>query len=211
MTWRDDVTPLQIFVGVVLASTSGAAIIANAFWDVPLRFTAGAIVFPAAVFLTGAILLAQRRRTRLHAFGRILGIGLVWGLMATIAYDLVRPLLITIFGLDFRPYRAMDLFGSLIVPEGAGLLVILTGWGYHFWNGMSFGMMYALVRPMGGWISGLVWGLGLQVLMMAVYPTFLQARLDDPGFLVTGIVGHSLWGVVLGLGVARSARNRVAE
>jgi hypothetical protein len=43
----------------------------------------------------------------------------------------------------------------------------------------------------------------LQGLMMAIYPTFLKIRLDNPGFLMTGLVGHAVWGVVLGYGLER--------
>ena len=64
-------------------------------------------------------------------------------------------------------------------------------------------MMFALLRPRGGAVLGLVWALLLQGLMMVVYPSFLQARLEDPGFLWSGIVGHAFWGVVLGLGLRR--------
>jgi len=43
----------------------------------------------------------------------------------------------------------------------------------------------------------------LQGLMMWVYPHFLAIRLEDPGFLMTGIVGHGLWGIVLGYGIKK--------
>ena len=197
--------PAEILFGVIMASTSGAAIIAHTFLDISMRFTAGAIVLPSAVILTGFLLLAQNREARFHEFARLLWIGAAWGLAATLAYDLIRPALMALFGLDFDPYKAMGIFGQLATgrPEGdpVGLVV---GWIYHFWNGISFGMMYALVLPRGGLTSGLIWALILQGLMMAVYPSFLEARLADPGFLISGIVGHGIWGLILGGGVRRT-------
>ena len=202
----------EVVFGVAMASTSGAAIIAHTFLDISMRFTAGAIVLPSAVILTGILLLAQNREARFHEFARLLWIGAAWGLAATLAYDLVRPALMAAFGLDFDPYKAMGLFGQLATgrPEG-DVVGLVVGWGYHFWNGISFGMMYALVLPRGGLTSGLVWALILQGLMMAVYPSFLEARLADPGFLMSGIVGHGLWGLLLGWGVRRTHDRAVAS
>jgi hypothetical protein len=52
-------------------------------------------------------------------------------------------------------------------------------------------------------IKGFIWSMLLQGLMMWVYPHFLAVRLEDPGFLMTGLVGHGLWGIVLGYGIKR--------
>jgi hypothetical protein len=62
------------------------------------------------------------------------------------------------------------------------------------------------VRPRGGAIAGLIWGVGLQVFMILVYPSFLDARLDDVGFMVTGLLGHAIWGLVLGASLKRWGR-----
>jgi hypothetical protein len=51
----------------------------------------------------------------------------------------------------------------------------------------------------------MVWGLFLQISMMTLYPDLLQVRLDNPGFLVSSIVGHAVWGFVLGTGLHRRA------
>jgi len=195
----------EIALGVILAGTSGAAIIAHTFGPLDLRFTSSFVVFPSAVILVCVILLARGREARMHEFARLLLVGAAWGLAATLFYDAARPLLKLMFGFSFNPYRAMPLFGSLMtgLPENAPAALV-SGWIYHFWNGASFGMMFALVRPRGGIVEGLLWAMVLQALMMAVYPHFLQARLADPGFLWSGIVGHGLWGVVLGAGVRRS-------
>jgi hypothetical protein len=69
---------------------------------------------------------------------------------------------------------------------------------YHFWNGISFWAMFAFIRPRGGTILGFIWGIGLQCLMMFAYPRLLQIRLNDPGFLTSSLIGHALWGIVLG-------------
>lgn len=208
---RRDLTGAEVAFGLAMACTSGLAIIAHTFAGISLRFAAGAIVLPSAVILTGIILLAQNRSARFHEFARLLSVGAAWGLIATVAYDAIRPLLVAILQSDFDPYKAMGIFGQLATGRPQGdTVVTVVGWTYHFWNGISFGMMYALVRPLGGMLSGLIWALILQALMMIVYPSFLEARLADPGFLVSGIVGHGLWGLLLGWGVQRSGIRRAA-
>ena len=194
----------EALLGVALAGTSGAALLLHWAALLPMSFTIPFLASPAALVLTGVVLVGQRRYGRLHAYSRSLLVGMSVGLLATLAYDAVRPALVLAMGGVYDPYRAQPIFGQLITglaPTDPRALA--AGWAYHTWNGLSFGMIYALVRPQGGWRTGLAWGLGLQVLMMAVYPRLLQARLDDPAFMATGLIGHSFWGVVLGLGVRR--------
>jgi hypothetical protein len=195
----------ELILGVALAGTSGAAILLHWIGALPVSFTVPFVAAPAAVVLTGAILVGQGRFGRLHAFSRSLLVGMAMGLLATVAYDIIRPPLVFALGGGYDPYRAQPIFGQLITGlPGSDPRALAAGWAYHTWNGLSFGVIYALVRPQGGWRTGLAWGLGLQALMMAVYPALLQARLDDPAFMITGIVGHSFWGIVLGEGVRRA-------
>lgn len=200
--------PREIAFGVLLASTSGAAILAHTYGPVPLSFTAPFVVLPTASLLVSLILLRRKLYQRLHVFSSHLMRGAGWGLLATLVYDAIRPLLKMIFAFTFDPYRAIPIFGQLITGlPVTDPLVIATGWIYHFWNGISFGMMFALLRPQGGPIAGLLWALILQGLMMAIYPVLLRIRLEDPGFMAMGLVGHGLWGIVLGLGLKWGARH----
>lgn len=194
----------EIVFGCAMAATSGLAIIAHVFGPVPLSFTVPFVVMPTSFILVVIMLARRSQYQRLHLYAALLISGALWGLIATLFYDAIRPGLKFIFGFTFNPYRAMPIFGQLITGLTADHpLALLAGWIYHFWNGISFGMIYALVRPNGGILSGLIWALLLQVLMMAIYPAFLKIRLADPGFLAAGIVGHGLWGVVLGAGLRR--------
>lgn len=196
--------PREAIIGLVLAGANGAALLSYVFLGLPLSVTIPFFALPAAALLVFAVLIGQRRFARLHAFSRAILIGAAAGLVATLVYDAVRPLLIFAMGSRYDPFRAIPLFGQLITSLApTDQRALLAGWAFHFWNGLSFGVIYTLLRPQGGWRTGLAWGLGLQLLMMAAYPRLLQARLDDPAFMATGIVGHSFWGVVLGVTVRR--------
>ena len=199
--------PREIAFGALLASTSGAAILAHTFGPVPLSFTAPFVVLPAASLLASLMLLRRKLYQRLHLFSSHLMRGAGWGLLATLVYDAIRPLLRMIFGFTFDPYRAIPIFGQFMTGlPPTDSLAIAIGWLYHFWNGISFAMMFALLRPQGGPIAGLIWAMVLQGLMMASYPSLLQIRVEDPGFLTMGLVGHGLWGILVGLGLKRGGR-----
>lgn len=201
---RAALLPREALLFLFLAGTSGLAVLAHSYDALPMSFTVPFVVLPAGIVLAGAILLGQGRVGRLHAYSRALMVGAVVGLFATLLYDAVRPLITWLMGARYDPYRAMPIFGQLMTGlPGQDARSLAAGWIYHFWNGISFGMVYSLLRPRGGLLTGLAWGLALQALMMAAYPSLLQARLDDPAFMATGIVGHSLWGAALGYGVAR--------
>jgi hypothetical protein len=197
----------EVALGVGMAGTGGAAILAYTFGPVPMSFTVPFVVLPTTSILVGFVLARRRLFGRLHRFSQLLTRGAIVGLGATLVYDAVRPLLVTALGLTFDPYRAIPIFGTLITGlPGTDPLSLTAGWIYHFWNGTSFGMMFALARPDGGIGWGVAWAMVLQGLMMLAYPTFLQARLDDPGFMLSGLIGHGLWGVVLGAGIRSWAR-----
>ena len=191
--------PRDIVLLVCLAGLSGAALLARAWWGVPMSWTAGFAVLPGTVAIVVVVFASRGQRARAHIVSDRVIAGANWGLVATLVYDVVRPVLVWALHLHFNPFRAQAIFGHLITgrPRTSGL-AIGVGWLYHFWNGVSFGVMLALIRPRGAWAVGLVWAMALQGLMMAIYPNLLQVRLDNPGFLVTTIVGHGVYGVVLG-------------
>ena len=125
-----------------------------------------------------------------------------WGLVATLVYDLYRLLIKLLLALPFDPYRVQPVFGHIITGLPAShSLALFLGWGYHLWMGILLGMMFALVRPRGGALAGLVFVMMIQVVRLAAYPSVLQASWEDQEFVANGIIGMGLWGVVLGTGL----------
>lgn len=194
----------DVAVAVALAGSSGGAIIAHTYGPVTMRYAVPFVVFPAAALLVGGVFAGQRRYDRLEVISDRIIKGAMWGLMATLVYDLIRPLIVLLFSLDTNPFAAMPIFGALITGRAPDTGVALTmGWIYHFWNGIGFGVMFALVRPRGGPVAGLVWGLALEGFMLAVYPGFLGTSVATTAFVSVGVVGHAAWGLALGEGLRR--------
>ena len=99
---------------------------------------------------------------------------------------------------------AMPVFGQLMTGLPANdPMAVTAGWVYHFWNGISFGMMFVLFKPNGGVFAGLLWGFSLQCLMLLAYPQLLGLRLSDPAFISISLIGHAAWGAVLGWAVRK--------
>jgi hypothetical protein len=169
-----------------------------------MSFTVTFVAVPATLALFVAIFVRHRLYPGLHELADRVFRGAFWGLAGTIAYDVSRPLIVWLFGFPFGAFAAIPAYGSMMT----GLPVdhpaaVVTGWLYHVWNGVSFGMLFATVRPRGGPLAGCVWGFVLQALFMATLPQLaLAVRLDTPGFVFTGFAGHTFWGLVLGAGLA---------
>ena len=160
--------PREIGLALACLATSGAAVLAYAFLRVPMSFTVPFVVLPLSALVVIVALWGQRRFERLHVFSRRLLTGAAMGLVATLAYDAIRPPLLAVVGLSFDPYRAILIFGQLITGLPAtDPLAVTAGWIYHFWNGISFAMMYALFRPRGGVLLAVLWALMLEVLLWA--------------------------------------------
>lgn len=194
--------PHEIVFGAVMAAMSGMAILAHTFGPVPMSFTVPFVVLPAAFMFVGLVLIRRRLYGRLHLFADRVLAGVIWSCAATFAYDGIRVIMRAVFHLSADPFQAMPIFGHLITKLPATDPVAITvGWIYHLWNGVSYGIIFALLRPQGGAVAGFVWAMILQGLMIADYPVLLQVRLDDPSWYAEGIVGHGVWGIVLGTGL----------
>jgi hypothetical protein len=196
-------SPRETLLGFGLAGTSGAALLAYAFAGLPMTFTVTFVVVPATLALFGAMFLRERLYPGLHELADRALRGGFWGLIGTFAYDLVRPLIVGAFRFPFSPFAAIPAYGAFMTGQPVEHPAsIAAGWLYHFWNGISFGMLFAVVRPRGGPLLGCLWGFGLQLLLTAMYTQLqLAVRWSTPGFMFTGFVGHAFWGAMLGAGL----------
>jgi hypothetical protein len=73
-------------------------------------------------------------------------------------------------------------------------------------NGVGLGVAYALVVKRPGPISGVLWGLGLELVMALLYPSWLRIRALEE-FLTISIFGHVVYGFTLGM----LGRRRIGE
>jgi hypothetical protein len=158
-------------------------------------------LLPAVAFLFVAALLSRKS---VPAVGRSIVLGGLAGAVATIGLEVVR---FTGFKMGYMPGNLPRLMGVLLLNRfalGPSSASDLAGWAYHFWNGASFGIIYALLlgtsRRWVGLVYGIVVGLGFLVspvvLSLGVGYFGFQFSIGLPIIVLTG---HAVFGLMLGM------------
>lgn len=190
-------------IALAAAASSIAALLLHAAGWVRMPYTITFITLPGTVLLI-SMLVWTRRRDRVLLFNRLV-VGLIAGIVGTIAYDVVRFLVQTLVPLGFDAFRSLPAYGSIMtgrpIDSGAALA---AGWIYHISNGLTFGVIYSILAGPARWWWGLVWGTILEASMIVVFPTILQPS-SFKGFLLINIIGHAAYGAGVGLWCERKA------
>jgi hypothetical protein len=106
--------------------------------------------------------------------------------------------MVTVLHFTFWPFDIFSIFGRLLVGDNAPT-AITTGVGilYHYANGIGFAIAFVFLFRRPGVLSGLVWAAMLEFFMVSLYPSWLNLKALDE-FLSVSIVGHTIYGLVLG-------------
>lgn len=171
-------------------------------WYVPF------VLLPALILLGVIWAYAARHYPRL---ANRIGAGLAAGLIAAFGLDVVRLIGVA---MGAFPGDMPTMFGMMITGRmGMGAAVLLTGYLYHFLNGTTFGLMYALLAGKAHWVWGVVWGLFFELGMMTLPPVPMMAGPFGihgfwPGLFIVSLIAHLVFGVILGVLVQRWVRDR---
>lgn len=196
-------TPLRLVAGAA-CFTSGAALVIHILTGSPLWLVLTGLGF---AFSLTIVVISSGDRASLRRLASLLKVGLVVGIAGTAAYDASRWLLVQVGGLQLSPFDALPLFGqALLGQSGEGSLVVAAGIGYHILNGIAFAVAYVIWFGQRAWWWGVVFALGLEAAMLAIYPGWL-----DPASIAEltqiSLLGHVAYGTTMGL-VARWALPR---
>jgi hypothetical protein len=124
------------------------------------------------------------------------------GILATAGLEVVRGISYHYGGM---PGNLPELMGVLLtgrIMEGPNVLSDLAGWGYHFWNGLCFGVIYAIVfGRRRAWV-GIVYGvlIGFAFLISPAVSSLgigFMGR-EMPSMPLTVVVAHGVFGALLG-------------
>ena len=189
----------------LLASAPGNSVLAQAFGAAPMRITVPSLALPSLCLLLALTVGAPP--AAMSGTAALVRRGALAGVLATLAYDVIRPPMRWAFGFEYDPFRAVTLFGELITGQTGTALAHLAGWTFHAIDGISFGIIFASIFPRGGVLPGLAAAGVLQMLLMLSYPFLVGVPLGNAGFLTMGVVGHAVFGVVLGA-VVRQGHGR---
>jgi hypothetical protein len=126
--------------------------------------------------------------------------GLIGGVAATAAYDATRLLLVTLGHMRFYPFETFNRFGELLLGYNLPRSVTFSvGTGYHLLNGIAFATSYCFLLGGRTWLLGVVWALGLEVLMFTTYTNWLDLEEVMAEFVAVSLVGHLSYGATFGL------------
>jgi hypothetical protein len=196
---------------LALPLAGGAALVMHILVDVSLPLGLAALALAgasmwAATWRWAPPALRARLRARVWA-------GLRAGIVATAAYDLCRYGVVALLAFSFKPFQAWAIFGQLFVgPAASPVAIWAAGAAYHLFNGIGFAVAFALLFRRPTWKLGVVWGVGLELGMATLYPSWLRiAALQE--FLAVSAIGHVVYGAVMGGGVQRllAGDSRAAE
>jgi len=192
---------------VALASlpvSTGAAVL------VMVLVSRASLLWPALVLVMGtgisAVVVARRLEAETRQrLGRRVKVGVVAGVAATAAYDLVRYGVVTLFSWSVDPFKTFPLFGRLLLGAGASAGALwVAGTAYHVINGLGFAVGYTLVISRPGLLSAVVWALVLETFTILLYPDWLGLTAIGEFFSMS-MPGHLAYGVVLGFLATRMA------
>lgn len=201
----------RVGLHLLLAAVPLLAISAQVFGALEMRSALAWLIVPAVIVVAGLALFAP------HPVDRILTAGLLWGVVGCVLYDLFR--LDTVYVLGW--------WGDFIPTMGSWV----TGGAPGGWDGAVVGYLWRYVGDGGGigiTFFALAAAIGLErrsrrdavltAVAFAVFPVWagligtvaLAPRGEDMLFPLTpvtvtlSLIGHLIFGVVLGLGFHRS-------
>ena len=203
---------VRVGAHLVLAALPLLAITAHVAGVAPMHLSAGLLIVPATILLACLAVFAPT------AEDRLISAGLRWGIVATAVYDLVRLDTVALLGwwADFIPTMGTWLLG--LEPDQ----LVLGGVAGYVWryagDGGGLGVVFVVLtaatglRHLGqrvvvlaavGFAVGPTWG-GL-IATVALTGRGQQMLFPlTPTTVALSLLGHVVFGLVLGFGIARS-------
>lgn len=130
---------------------------------------------------------------RLHT---ILVAGTIGGLLGTVGYDLFR---VPFAAAGLRVLAPIDSYGVLLLDaRTSSPLSGFAGWGYHFSNGIGFGIAYAAVALGRRWWWGIGWGLVLETATLVTPFADAYGLRGQYGMIAVAYAAHVPYGLAVG-------------
>ena len=178
----------------LLCIPSGAVLVAKSYGLIEMHISVPWIVVPCCVAL---LLIWLRSRARHQELAADLLIGFAAGLVGTLSYDIVRVPFTVIGYRVFAPIYSYGVF--TLDAEISTRFSDVAGWLYHFSNGITFGIMYALVFSRSHWLSAIVWALILETIMVVTPLGKIYSIRSNVPVLLIAYGAHVAYGLPLGL------------
>ena len=218
-------TKAELGLGIIIIILSGASasfVIFGPLDIMPYATYRDIVIIPSVVAIFAIGILSRSKFPRIT---NRLFIGMAAGAVASFALEAIR-----IPGYMFAKWLPMDSMISLpgllltekitslgevkqvIMQSGvamnlyhAPLDVFMVGALWHFWNGATFGIIYALIIGKGRWWYGMIWAFIIEIgMMLAPYLIMMKGpfgieHMDGYNIFVITLIAHLAFGAVLGI------------
>jgi len=211
---------------IILSGTSAMLLFFGPLDIVPYATFRNVAIIPSvvAIFAIGIFFRPEFPRLSNRLF-----VGMAAGTIATFALEAFR-----IPGYMFAKWLPMDsmisLPGMLLTEKATAIAGVqqlimqsgvpmhlyiapidafIAGALWHFWNGATFGIVYALFIGKGRWWYGLIWAFIIEIgMMLAPYLIMMKGpfgieHMDGYNLFVITLIAHLAFGTVLGILVQR--------
>jgi hypothetical protein len=181
---------------IACALVSLAALVAHVFGILKMPFFLEIFGIPS--LLVVYVLAAYAKKINADMLTNGLLVGFWAGFVASLAYDGVRYFVERAHLFGYNGFVPILMFGSWITGYPLhSVPAKIAGWTYHYWNGATFGVVYALAAGRRKWWWGLAYGVLMECCMLGLFPLFLRVtnRVD---FIAVSMIGHLAYGGTLG-------------
>jgi hypothetical protein len=202
-------------VTLAAGGTSSLLVVAASAGLVPMPVLFWAVGLPGMLLV--AVIGIYARITGMTRLAHRIGIGVLGGIALTMALDVFR---VGGVHLGYLPDSA-SMFGAMITgsspmadPTPAGYTL---GALYHFFNGISFALVYSILFGRTRWWGPLLFSVGFvevgMMILPPMAPKFGPFGLDKyaslaNGYFLSTLLAHAAMGIVLGLIIQTRARHR---
>lgn len=222
-TQRKNSTELSLTMFlIILSGTSASLLLLPPLGIIPYTTFRDVAIIPSIIIIFAIGMLSRSKFSRLT---NRLFVGMAAGAIASIALEAIR-----IPSYMFTKWIPMDSMISLpgllltekitmlsevkqtIMQSGvpmnlyhAPLDAFIAGGLWHFWNGATFGIIYALLIGKGKWWYGMFWAVIIEMtMMMAPYLIMMKGpfgieHMDGYNIFVITLIAHLAFGAVLGV------------
>ena len=176
---------------------SGAALVATILTGISLLLSLAFTVSLLAIAIGITWRPAPPREREWQ--GKILRTGVAAGALALVAYDSSRAMLSYLDPSPYNPFEVIRVFGKLLAGPAAPVAAIYSlGVAFHVVNGLAFGIAYCSLFDRKGLLTGIGWGVFLELFQLTLYPGWLSIRFYRE-FVQISAVSHIAYGAVLGI------------
>ena len=211
-----------IIIIIILSGASSSLLIFAPLDIISYATYRDVVIIPSVVAIFAIGILSRSKFP--HITNRLF-VGMGAGVVASFALEAIR-----IPGYMFAKWLPMDSMISLpgllltekitslteikqvIMQSGvamnlyhAPLDAFMAGALWHFWNGATFGIVYALVIGKGKWWYGMIWAFIIEIgMMLAPYLIIMKGpfgieHMDGYNIFVITLIAHLAFGAVLGI------------